>query len=83
MEIPGWTTPPKLDDIKPDRPMGWELLSQEDKALSDRLSIEQQRQDWASGTAASALNTARVVGILFFLVKGQEIATVIHDWVMK
>ena len=83
MDIPGWTTPPKAKDIEPVRPMGWELLSEEDKALSDRLSVGQQMQEWNSQTAASAMNTSRVVGILFFLVKGQEIATVVHDWVMK
>ena len=83
MEIPGWTNPPKAEDIKPVRPMGWERLSLEDQALSDRLSIGQQQQEWGNQTAATALNTARVVGILFFLIKGQEIVSVISDLLKK
>jgi hypothetical protein len=83
MEIPGWTTPPKAKDIEPARPMGWELLSKEDQDLSDRLSRGQQLQEWNSQTSALALNTARVVGILLFLVKGQELASIVHDWIVK
>ena len=83
MEIPGWTTPPKLKDIEPLRPMGWERLSKEDQDLSDRLSIGQQQLEWGNQTAATALNTARVAGILLFLVKGQEILAIISSWLTK
>ena len=83
MDIPGWTTPPKLKEIEPARPMGWERLSKEDQDLSDRLSIGQQQMEWSMQTAATALNTARVVGVLFFVLNASQIAVVIRDWILK
>ena len=83
MDIPGWTTPPELDDIKPDRPMGWDDLSVEEKRLSDRLSQGRKIQIWTAQTSATTANRLLVLSILFFLVDGLKIAQVVHDWIMK
>jgi hypothetical protein len=83
MEIPGWTTPPDIDDIKPDRPMGWELLSKEDQDLSDRLSQGRKVQEEIGRVASVTANRLLILAALFFLVDGLKIAQVVHDWITK
>ena len=83
MEIPGWTTPPKSVDIQPDRPMGWELLSEEDKHLSDRLSQGRKYMEAIGMIAATTANRNLVLSILFFILEGQRIVTLVQAWIMK
>ena len=83
MEIPGWTTPPDIDDIKPDRPMGWELLSKEDQDLSDRLSQGRKFMKEIGAIAATTANRNLVLTILFFFLEGQRIVAAVDDWIMK
>ena len=83
MDIPGWTTPPKIEDIQPDRPMGWELLSEDDKHLSDRLSQGRKYMEAVGAIATTTANRNLILSILFFILEGQRIVALVQAWVMK
>jgi hypothetical protein len=63
--------------------MGWELLSEDDKHLSDRLSQGRKYMESVGAITATTANRNLILSILFFLLEGQRVTAIIQDWFLK